>query len=82
MAAWPPSGDKPITPCAAEEFPKAFRMPSTLVRTVEAKRTFWEKANHPPLVKPTGRMEGYRLGIPGTTRSSYVVQHLNKTRST
>jgi len=44
LAAWSPSADKPITPYIAEEFPKAFRVTSTLVRTVEAKRTFWEKA--------------------------------------
>ena len=58
LAAWSPSGDKPITPYAAEEFPKAFRMPSTLVRTVEAKRTFWEKATilHREANRKNGRL--------------------------
>jgi len=44
LAAWSPSAEKPIIPYAAEEFPEVFRMPSTLITTVEAKRTFWEKA--------------------------------------
>ena len=58
LAAWSPSADKPITPYAAEEFPKAFRMPSTLVRTVEAKRTFWEKATilHREANRKNGRL--------------------------
>lgn len=44
LAAWTPLTDKTITPYVAENFPDVFSKKSTLVRTVEAKRTFWEKA--------------------------------------
>lgn len=44
LAAWTPLTDRSITPFVAEYFPQAFSKSSTLVRTVQAKRTFWEKA--------------------------------------
>jgi hypothetical protein len=43
MAAWVPCGDRPISPYAANFHPELFRVPTTLVRTVAAERTFWEK---------------------------------------
>lgn len=54
LAAWGPVSAKTITPYAAEMYNKAFKNPTTEVLTVEAERTFWEKAtilhheaNHP-----------------------------------
>lgn len=44
LAAWTPLTDRVITPFVAEEFPHVFEMTNTTIRTVEAKRTFWEKA--------------------------------------
>ena len=39
-----PLTDRVITPFVAEEFPQVFEIANTSIRTVEAKRTFWEKA--------------------------------------
>jgi hypothetical protein len=39
-----PAGVYPITPYAAEEFPSYFTEPASRIRTLEAERTFWEKA--------------------------------------
>jgi len=39
-----PNEQKDIFPYTAERYPKYFTMPSTAVRTVNAERTFWEKA--------------------------------------
>jgi hypothetical protein len=44
MAAWFPQSIQTIRPYAAEHFPDMFKMPSTQVRTIDAERTFWEKA--------------------------------------
>ena len=44
LAAWSPVSAKTITPYAAEMYSKAFKKPMTEVLTVEAERTFWEKA--------------------------------------
>ena len=44
LAAWTPLTERIITPFVAEDFPQVFDIPSTLIRTVAAKRTFWEKA--------------------------------------
>ncbi len=44
LAAWTPLTDRIITPFVAQEFPHVFEMENTTIRTVEAKRTFWEKA--------------------------------------
>lgn len=44
LAAWTPSENVEITSYAAEAYPKLFKEPKTLVRTVTAARTFWEKA--------------------------------------
>lgn len=44
MAAWVPCGDRPISPYAAHSHPELFKASTTLVRTVAAERTFWEKA--------------------------------------
>lgn len=44
LAAWAPLTERLITPFVAEEYPHLFEIPNTQVRTVEAKRTFWEKA--------------------------------------
>ena len=39
-----PAGVYPLTPYAAEEFPDYFEAPTCRVKTLEAERTFWEKA--------------------------------------
>lgn len=44
LAAWTPLTNRVITPYVAEEFPNVFQISNTLIRTVDAKRTFWEKA--------------------------------------
>ncbi len=44
LAAWTPISDKSITPFVAEQFPEVFEILETVIKTVEAKRTFWEKA--------------------------------------
>ncbi len=44
LAAWVPSENRVIKPYAAEQYPAVFSDPDTSVRTVMAKRTFWEKA--------------------------------------
>lgn len=44
LAAWTPLMNRVITPYVAEEFPHVFKISNTIVRTVDAKRTFWEKA--------------------------------------
>lgn len=44
LAAWVPSESRVIKPYAAEQYPAVFGTPETSVRTVMAKRTFWEKA--------------------------------------
>jgi len=44
LAAWTPSEEKEIRPYAAEKFLHLFAQPSTIVSTVKAERTFWEKA--------------------------------------
>lgn len=44
LAAWTPLIDRKITPFVAEHFPQVFSKLHTVIRTVDAKRTFWEKA--------------------------------------
>lgn len=44
MAAWVPNEPRAIRPYAAERFPRLFKQPETMVRTIVAERTFWEKA--------------------------------------
>jgi len=44
LAAWTPSSEMEITPYVFEEFPQVFSNAKIFVPTVEAKRTFWEKA--------------------------------------
>jgi len=44
LAAWTPWTDKAIQPYAADYFRSLFKQANTVIRTVEAKRTFWEKA--------------------------------------
>lgn len=44
LAAWTPLTSRNITPFVAEQFPHLFEKEITKIRTVEAKRTFWEKA--------------------------------------
>ena len=43
LAAWTPARYKSISPYTAEYYPRVFKQPETLVYTVEAERTFWEK---------------------------------------
>jgi len=44
LAAWIPNEKKEISPYAAEKFPTLFSVRSTIVPTVTAERSFWEKA--------------------------------------
>lgn len=44
LAAWTPIAEKTVTSYVAEEAPQLFEQSSTSIPTVEAKRTFWEKA--------------------------------------
>lgn len=44
MAAWLPHAVQSVRPYAAEHFPHIFRQTATKVRTIDAERTFWEKA--------------------------------------
>jgi hypothetical protein len=44
LAAWTPARVRPIRPYAAEVYPRLFSRPECGVLTVEAERTFWEKA--------------------------------------
>ena len=43
LAAWTPAQYKPISPYTADFYPQVFKQTDTLVYTVEAERTFWEK---------------------------------------
>lgn len=44
LASWTPSDYFSISPYVAEYFPNLFEKPSTKVKAILAKRTFWEKA--------------------------------------
>lgn len=44
MAAWVPCSDKPISPYVVDVRPDLFMQRSSMIRTVDAERTFWEKA--------------------------------------
>lgn len=57
LAAMMPMGIYPITPYAAEKFPKLFAQPSIQVSAIKPERTFWEKLTilhaeaHRPAIK-------------------------------
>lgn len=57
MAEWLPNAGTEIRPYAAEKFPEQFNQPVTTVRTIEAERTFWEKATilHQEAHRATGK---------------------------
>lgn len=57
LAAWTPTTTAPIRPYIIEEFPDAFAVKETLVRTVSPERTFWEKATilHKEAFRTNGR---------------------------
>lgn len=44
LAEWVPSHGVAISPIAAEQYPGAFNQKDTVVQTIDAERTFWEKA--------------------------------------
>ena len=44
LAAWTPASLRPISPYVASFYPALFRDKETFVYTVDAERTFWEKA--------------------------------------
>ncbi len=62
-----PAGKHTVVPYAAEDFGKAFQMPSCSVRALEAERTFWEKATilHAEYYRP----EKTVLNAPPTRRN-------------
>jgi hypothetical protein len=43
LAAWTPATEISICSYVAEQYPKLFAQPSTMIRTVAPERTFWEK---------------------------------------
>lgn len=55
LAAWTPLTTRKVTPFVSEQFPDLFDKANTNIRTVEAKRTFWEKAT-------ILHSEAYRIG--------------------
>ena len=58
-----PAGVYSITPYAAEEFPDYFEAPTCQVKTLEAERTFWEKATilHAEFFRPDTSSAGERI---------------------
>ncbi|HSA32145.1 MAG TPA: nucleotidyl transferase AbiEii/AbiGii toxin family protein [bacterium] len=44
LAAWVPNEPRSISPYAAQQRPDLFKQADTMVRTIAAARTFWEKA--------------------------------------
>jgi len=44
IAAWIPNEQREIRPYAADQFPRLFIQTGTMVRTILAERSFWEKA--------------------------------------
>lgn len=44
LAVWTPFTDTTIQPYAAERYSRQFKQAGTVIRTLQAKRTFWEKA--------------------------------------
>ncbi len=44
LAAWTPMTERNISPFVVDDFSHFFTKPTSVIRTVEAKRTFWEKA--------------------------------------
>ncbi len=62
LAAWVPNEEKAISPYAAAHFPHVFRVPQTMVRTIAAARTFWEKATilHQEAHRPPGKAKPLR----------------------
>jgi hypothetical protein len=58
LASWTPASPLPITPYAAEYYPKLFSKPSTVILTVAPERTFWEKVTilHREANRNTGAM--------------------------
>ncbi len=58
-----PSGEYEIQPYVAEAFPDLFDSPSCSINTLQAERTFWEKATllHAEFHRPEGTATGTRL---------------------
>ena len=58
LASWLPHADRYITPYAAEKFPGMFKEPKCIVRSIDAVRTFWEKATilHQEANRPVGSL--------------------------
>jgi len=58
LGAWTPASIQHITPYVAEEYPWLFSKPETSVKTVDAERTFWEKATilHGEAFREDGRV--------------------------
>jgi len=46
LAAWTPTRNVAITSYAEEQYPNIFKYPAVDILTVEAERTFWEKATY------------------------------------
>jgi len=57
LAAWLPHKKFPVTPYAAQEFPKLFDQKQSSVNTILAERTFWEKMTilHQEAHRPEGK---------------------------
>lgn len=58
LGAWSPATTRDISPYVAESYPHLFSTPMTGVRTVDAIRTFWEKATilHKEAFRESGKV--------------------------
>jgi hypothetical protein len=70
-----PAEELPITPYAAEDFPRYFEKPSHIVRVLAAERTFWEKATllHSEYHRPDEKATADRI-----SRHHYDLYELSK----
>jgi hypothetical protein len=58
-----PAEKKPVVPYVTEQFPEAFKNPSTDVKVLSAERTFWEKATilHAEYFRPVAKVPQDRV---------------------
>lgn len=72
-----PAEELPITPYAAEDFPKYFEKPSHILKVLAAERTFWEKATllHSEYHRPDEKVTAERI-----SRHYYDLHELAKSK--
>lgn len=77
LAEWVPSHPVSISSTTAEQFPTAFKQTDTIVATVDAERTFWEKIT---ILHKTAASYGQK-GIPSRyARCSRLRMHRKRQR--